>query len=368
MALLNQGTRKRPQERIPDGFIMVVKSIPFMTAQRKRADRPAHRVRRDLVDGCGRRIDHLRLSVTSRCDLRCVYCRPDLHVNPPNEPAALTDDQRVELVRFLHERFGLAQVRITGGEPLVYDNLVPLIASIREAMPDLKIAMTTNARLLPLRAKALRRAGLERLNISLDSLRPDRYREITGSHLAEVLAGFEAARDAGFPAPKVNVVALRGINDDEFAELAEWGFARGSEVRFLEAMPIGPVADFNRKAYMPNSAVRSRLGEHFALEPLTDPAGSTARHWFASNDTCRGVIGLISPVSEPFCGGCRRIRVTATGGLYPCLLDSRSSDLSVSWRNGLFDEELAERIILQAVGGKAPQGTIQSTPMINIGG
>ncbi len=186
--------------------------------------------------------------------------------------------------------------------------------------------------------------------------------------MAEVLAGFEAARDAGFPAPKVNVVALRGINDDEFAELAEWGFARGSEVRFLEAMPIGPVAEFNRKAYMPNSAVRSRLAEHFALEPLTDPAGSTARHWSASNDKCRGVIGLISPVSEPFCGGCRRIRITATGGLYPCLLDSRSSDLSGTWRNGVFDEESAERLVMEAVGGKAPQGTIQSTPMINIGG
>ena len=119
---------------------------------------------------------------------------------------------------------------------------------------------------------------------------------------------------------------------------------------------------------MPNAAVRSRLAEHFALEPLTDPAGSTARHWSASNDNCRGVIGLISPVSEPFCGGCRRIRITATGGLFPCLLDSRSSDLSVTWRDGMFDEESAERIILQAVGGKAPQGTIQSTPMINIGG
>jgi len=324
--------------------------------------------RTGLIDGHGRRINHLRLSVTSRCDLKCAYCRPDLQSQEDRSPFQLNDTQRTQFVRFLHDRFGLAQVRITGGEPLVYPHLEGLVASIRRAVPELRIAMTSNARLLPRHAAALKRAGLDRVNISMDSLRPDRYREITGGELEQVFAGYRAGQKAGFPPPKINVVALKGFNDTEFADIAEWGLARRCEVRFLEAMPIGPVADFNRRAFMSTAEVQTRLADRFDLTPLEAEPGSTARLLRATSVTCSGVIGLISPVSEPFCGSCRRIRVTADARVFPCLLDSRSTDLSVCWEGDLFNTVHAEQLILEAVSAKAAAGTFQSTPMISIGG
>jgi len=321
-----------------------------------------------LLDSFGRRIDHLRLSVTSECDLRCVYCRPAAKASEVIRGDALNEEQRVDLVRYLHQRFGLAQARITGGEPLVFDGLASLVGKIRRAVPAVTIAMTTNGRLLSRCAGELRRAGLDRLNVSLDSLDAEAYRRLTGGRLGDVLAGLDAAADAGFAPPKINAVVLRGFNDGEVTELAVWAMRRGSEIRFLEAMPIGPAGEANRRAFVSGGEVRSRLGERFTLTPLPSEVGQTAKRFRATDGATTGIVGTIAPVTESFCSDCRRVRVTADGRLFPCLLDHRSVDLRPAWGNGCLDEAVLEEHVLQAVGAKQIRGTVQPTPMIALGG
>jgi len=323
--------------------------------------------RSDLIDGCGRKIDHLRLSLTSACDLNCVYCKPDRRARP-DPHVGFTDDQRITLVRHLHHRFGLAQVRITGGEPLVYPRAVSLIAGLRDAMPDITIAMTTNGRLLYRKGFELRNAGLTRLNVSLDSLNPQRYHSLTGGRLDDVLRGIESALFLGFPPPKINAVVLRGVNDLDIVPLAEWGIARGFEVRFLEAMPIGPAAAFNQEAFVSVTEVLETLSRRFDIEAQPRGAGETAKLYRISDGDRWGMVGTIGSVSEPFCTDCRRIRVTAEGRLYPCLLDNRSTDLTGAWRDGVLDPEALDQALHAGVSGKSPFGGRQTTPMVTLGG
>ncbi len=321
-----------------------------------------------LIDGCGRHIDHLRLSVTSACNLRCAYCRPAI---TPRVAAAsvLSDRQRLELVTWLHDRFGLRQLRLTGGEPLLHESVATLIAAIRNAAPDLSVAMTTNGCLLSRSAARLRTAGLDRLNISLDTLANRSYRDLTGGDLADVLSGIDAAHAAGFPPPRINTVVLRGVNDDQLTPLARWALARAMEIRFLEAMPIGPAAEFNRARFVPAAEIRRSLQQTFALNPLPRAVGETAVRYHARNCTIAGTIGIIAPISESFCGQCRRIRVTADGRLYPCLLDSRSVDLSSAWPGGRWDIDMAERLLSAAVRTKQPIGSFgQGAAMVTLGG
>ena len=326
----------------------------------------AHRHR--LVDGCGRPIDHLRLSVTSKCELRCVYCRPARDACLQEHSGQLTDDQRLEFVEFLHHRFGLAQVRITGGEPLLYPGVVSLVARLKRAVPDVQLAMTTNGRRLYQKGFELYHAGLDRLNVSLDSLDPARYRRITGASIGPVLDGIESACFVGFPPPKINTVVLRGFNEDEIADLAIRAWSWDSEIRFLEAMPIGPAAEANRRAFVSGAQIEAKLAERFDLEPIPGETGETARRFRASSDSNRGIIGLITPVTEPFCAGCRRMRLTASGRLYPCLLDDRSTDIRAAWSGGGFCAQEAARLIRTAVMGKQARGSTQLSPMIMIGG
>lgn len=322
-----------------------------------------------LIDGIGRRIDHLRLSVTSACDLRCVYCRPASEVEHAGTRRLLSDDQRVELVQFLHDSSCLKQVRLTGGEPLLHRGMVSLVARIRAAAPNLSIALTTNAiRLRPL-AVSLRSAGLDRLNISLDSLDRRLYRALTGGDLGSVLAGIDGAMAAGFPPPKVNTVALRGLNDHEIPRLASWGARQGIEVRFLEAMPIGPAARLNQERFVSADEILSRLRHEFELMPIIRGWGSTAMRYRIRNSTSEGVIGLIAPITQPFCAQCRRIRVTADGQLYPCLMDNRCFDLQTAWQGAGFDRRIAGHIIQQAIDEKPPSGgRVQQTVMVRLGG
>jgi cyclic pyranopterin phosphate synthase len=321
----------------------------------------------DLVDGCGRQIDHLRLSVTTACNLRCLYCRPG--GGDEASCSGLSDAQRFDIVQHLVGQCGLKQLRLTGGEPLLHKSLVSLVERIRDACPSLSIALTTNARLLARLAHALRRAGVDRLNISLDSLRPQRYREITGGPLQPVLDGLAAADAAGFEPPKINVVVLRGVNDDEIADLTRWAFERGSEIRFLEAMPIGPAAALNCDRFISARDVRRQLAEHFELSPIFRGAGETAQRWRACDETVEGIVGTIAPVTESFCGQCRRIRITADGRLYPCLLDARFIELAPAWPAGTFDGSRADRLIADAIAAKAPKGSFQQLiPMIRLGG
>ena len=320
-----------------------------------------------LVDGYGRTIDHLRLSVTSRCDLRCVYCRPNGQANAPPGSGSLTDERRLEFVRFVHEQYGLSQVRITGGEPLLYRNVVRFVADLRRVIPGVELAMTTNGRLLYHKGFELFHAGLDRLNVSLDSIKPKRYREITGADIEGVLSGIESAEFVGFRDIRINTVVLRGVNGDEIIDLAIWAMSRRLEIRFLEAMAIGPEAD-NRSAFVSGAEVQAMLTKRFQLDPLPREPGETARRFRATCREASGVIGLIAPVSEPFCGACRRMRLTAEGILFPCLLDNRSVDMRPAFSDDGFSPEKAEMLIRSAVSAKGPYGSTQATDMVGLGG
>lgn len=322
-----------------------------------------------LIDGCGRRVDHLRLSVTSRCDLSCCYCRPSGEAASGDQTMLLTDDMRLELIRFLYKSCGLSQVRLTGGEPLIHPTIVEFIRRIRLAAPRVAITMTTNGQLLSHLAGPLRSAGLDRLNVSLDSLSAETYQAITGGRLAAALDAIAAAFEAGFPSPRINVVVLRGLNEDELADLTRWGIRNGCEVRFLEAMPIGAAACRNQTRVVPAREVLRRLRVHFELQPLSDAVGSTARRYLIRSDAGVGVIGLIAPITRPFCASCRRIRLSADGKLYPCLLDSRHIRVHAAWNSGCFDPDTALRLIENAITGKQPQGPLpQTAAMLTLGG
>jgi cyclic pyranopterin phosphate synthase len=323
--------------------------------------------RRPLIDGHRRIVDHLRLSVTSACNLRCLYCRPT--IGKAADSRDLSDAQRLDLVRYLCDVHGLRQVRLTGGEPLLHGSIVRLIATIRSSFPDLSLAMTTNGRRLKSLAGDLRAAGLDRLNISLDSIDPQTYRVLTGGELRPVLEGIDAAAAAGFPPPRLNTVVLSGVNDHQLPEMVSWAIQRGMEVRFLEAMPIGPAAGFNREHFVPASRIKDSLKTHYRLNPMPRQPGETAARFAVEDASIRGAIGIIAPISEPFCGECRRMRLTADGKLFPCLLDSRFADLSSCWDGTSFEPDKAETLILSAVAGKAASGLLrQDTAMIKLGG
>lgn len=323
--------------------------------------------KRPITDTYGRTIDHLRLSVTSACNLRCLYCRPGSC--PPSCRANLTDDQRLDLVSHLYSQRGLRQLRLTGGEPLLHGSIVDLVARIRQAAPDLSLAMTTNGLRLAPMARDLKAAGLDRLNVSLDTTNPTRYRALTGGCVDDVISGLRAAVDAGFPYPRLNTVVLSGYNDECLVEIASWAMDRCLEIRFLEAMPIGPAADFNRMHFVPERTIRRRLESHFQLSPLPPAQGETAARFVARSPRHSGVIGIIAPISRPFCGQCRRMRLTADGLLFPCLLDSRRVDLSPCWNRGAFHEMVADELIATAAADKKPTGSLlQETAMINLGG
>ena len=323
--------------------------------------------RRKLIDGQGRIIDHLRLSVTSACNLSCLYCRPGR--GSGCRPRELSDSQRLELIRFLHDEYGLKQVRLTGGEPLLHDSIVPLVAEIRRSLPALSLAMTTNGGRLKFLASDLKQAGLDRLNVSLDSTNPATYRALTGGELAPVLEGIEQAIMVGFPPPRLNAVVLAGFNDDQLPDMVSWAHHRGMEIRFLEAMPIGPAADFNRQHFVSAHRIQEVLSAHYRLSPLPRAPGETAARFRADGSSGSGTIGIIAPISESFCGQCRRMRLTADGKLFPCLLDSRFVDLASCWDSAGFQHSRADGFILDAAAGKRASGLYrQDTAMIVLGG
>lgn len=251
---------------------------------------------------------------------------------------------------------------------MLYPNVVRFVAELKRGVPGVELAMTTNGRLLYDKGFELFHAGLDRLNISLDSIRPKRYREITGAGIEGVLNGIESAKVVGFRHIKINTVVLRGVNDDEIIDLAIWALSGHLEIRFLEAMAIGPEADFNRGAFVSGAEILALLADRFQLEPLPRKPGETAKRFRATCREAGGVIGLIAPVSEPFCGACRRMRLTAEGMLFPCLLDGHCVDMRPAFNGDGFSPEKADMMIRSAVALKRPQGSAQSTHMVRLGG
>lgn len=317
-----------------------------------------------MTDAFGRVIDYLRLSVTERCNLNCLYCGPGACCE--SGPAACCAAGELVSMAAACVELGVKKIRITGGEPLLRPDLLEILAALR-ALPGLKeLTMTTNGQGLPELAAPLRAAGLDRLNVSLDSLRPERYQALTrGGSLDRVLAGLTAAEAAGFRALRLNAVLLRGYNDDELAELAGLARAHPWSVRFIELMPIGAGAALG--AYLPAEKVLEAVPELRPLEQSTAKDASVARLYSAPG--WAGTVGLIAPVSRPFCAGCNRIRITADGRLKPCLHAPEEFSL-----RGLEGEAL-QAAILAAVAQKparhrlAEVGRSESArPMQRIGG
>ncbi|WP_338445206.1 GTP 3',8-cyclase MoaA [Pelagerythrobacter marensis] len=290
-----------------------------------------------LVDTHCRRIDYLRLSVTDRCDLRCTYCMPErMQFLPRRDILSLEELHRLAL-GFIAR--GIRRIRLTGGEPLVRRDVMDLVRALGRRIGDGldELTLTTNGLQLAAHADALAAAGVRRINVSLDTLdRATFARLARRDRLDDVLAGIAAARAAGL-AVKINTVALRGVNEREIPQLAEWAHGQGHAITLIELMPLGEVEEDRFDRYLPLSSVRSALEKRWTLTPSPHRTGGPAR--YAEIAETGGRIGFITPLSANFCDGCNRIRVTATGQLYPCLGGAERVDLRAALRSG--DSEAA---------------------------
>lgn len=298
-----------------------------------------------MRDAHGRQIDYIRLSVTDRCNLRCTYCMAeDMEFLPRRD--LLTFEEIETLARHLVVR-GIRRIRLTGGEPLVRKGVLELVerlARLRTHGLD-ELTLTTNGTRLPEMAQDLFDAGVRRINISLDTLRRDRFAELTRrDEFERVVSGIDAARDAGL-AVRINAVAMRGTNDDEMRDLLAWCGARGLDLALIEAMPLGEVSVDRPAAHLPLDAVREELERHFTLVPSLHRTGGPARYFDVAETGTR--IGLITPLSNNFCAGCNRIRISATGTVYGCLGHDQKVELRDIVRAGgeaALDEAL-ERLL-----------------------
>jgi cyclic pyranopterin phosphate synthase len=285
-----------------------------------------------MLDGCGRTIDYLRLSVTDLCNYRCRYCMPPEGVAKRDHGDILSLEELADIARAA-VRLGVKKIRLTGGEPLVRRGIVELCRQLRTIPGLQELCLTTNGALLPQLAAPLREAGLDRLNISLDTLRPDRFAEMTRlGHLSDALAGIEAAEAAGFHNLKLDTVLIGGFNDDEIDDFINLTREHPWEVRFIELMPMGPCAEWDKACFLSGDTVLQKVP---ALQQI-ESCGVARRYRLPG---AMGTVGLISPVNHDFCAQCRRIRVTADGKLKGCLHSAEELPL-----RGLHGKELEDAI------------------------
>jgi GTP 3',8-cyclase len=277
-----------------------------------------------LIDQFGRTVDYIRLSITDRCDFRCVYCMAeDMTFLPRDEVLSLEECARLVKV-FVN--LGVSKVRITGGEPLVRKNALWLFEEVG-SMPDLKeLVLTTNGSQLESQAASLKKAGVKRINISIDSLQPERFKKITRTgDLNKVLAGLQASIHAGFEGIKINTVLMRGSNDDEAADLVQFAIDQKIDISFIEEMPLGAVDHARESTFVSNADTLKLIQSKYSLLPSTETTGGPARYWRVANSHTK--IGFISPHSHNFCESCNRVRITCKGELYLCLGQEDKVDL-----------------------------------------
>lgn len=293
-----------------------------------------------LVDQFQRRISYLRLSVTDRCDLRCAYCMPrDMTFLPRREVLSLEELHRLALA-FIDR--GVNRIRLTGGEPLVRRDVIELVRALGRRIGDGldELTLTTNGTQLAQFADELAAAGIRRINVSLDTLDRASFAELTGSdRLPQVLVGIAAAQAAGI-AVKLNVVALAGINDRDLPGIIAWAHGQGHEVTLIEVMPLGEIAEERSDQFLSLADVRAGLDERWTLTPSGHRTGGPARYLDIAETG--GRLGLITPLTGNFCDGCNRVRVTATGQMYPCLGGGERIDLRAALRSEHPDAQLAE--------------------------
>lgn len=294
-----------------------------------------------LVDRYGRKITYLRLSITDRCDFRCTYCMgEEMTFLPRHQVMSLEECLRIASV---FVELGVNKLRITGGEPLVRKDAMWLIERLG-ALPGLdNLVLTTNGSQLERFAHSLRDAGVRRINISLDTLKAERFKKITRiGDLNKVLKGIVAVQAASFKHTKLNVVMIRGTNDDEFVDLVRFALANELDISFIEEMPLGEIHGRNN-THCSSLETMEKLAEHFELTPTIENTGGPARYWRIVGSDSR--IGFISPNSHNFCDTCNRVRITAKGELYPCLGQNGAVNLLPSLRSDIGDEALRQAIV-----------------------
>jgi cyclic pyranopterin phosphate synthase len=305
-----------------------------------------------MFDPFGRKITYLRVSVTDRCDFRCVYCMPEHMTFLPR--ADLLTLEELERLCFAFVRKGVERLRITGGEPLVRRDVMRLFERLGERIGNgiSELTLTTNGSQLARFAAPLHAAGVRRVNVSLDTRDPDKFCAITRlGDLKKVLAGIDAAQSAGL-AVKINMVALKGVNEDEIDDMLQWAHGRGMDLTLIETMPLGDVDAERVEQYLPLSLVRARLSQTYTLQDDAFRTGGPARYMHVAETG--GRIGFITPLTHNFCESCNRVRVTCTGTLYMCLGQNDSADLRTPLRASR-DDSLLERAIKAAIARK-PRG------------
>jgi cyclic pyranopterin phosphate synthase len=306
-----------------------------------------------LVDPFGRMVTYVRVSVTDRCDMRCIYCMSeDMNFLPKRD--LLTFEELDRLCTAFVAR-GVRKLRITGGEPLVRRNIMQLFSSLSRHLQSgalAELTLTTNGSQLAQYAATLAALGVRRLNVSLDTLDPTKFRAITrwGEH-AKVIAGIDAAQEAGLSV-KINMVALKGVNEDEIVPMLLWAHGRGIDLTLIEVMPLGKIEAERADQFLPLSLVEERLAQHFSLTPIDHRTGGPAR--YVRVEETGGRLGFITPLTHNFCEGCNRVRVTCTGTLYMCLGQEDAADLRTPLRASQSDELLHEAI--EAAIARKPKG------------
>lgn len=316
-----------------------------------------------LKDNFHRTIDYMRISITDRCNLRCIYCMPSEGLVPMKHKDILSYEEIVRILQ-IAVRIGVRKVRITGGEPLIRKNVSYLISLIRNIDNIDDLSLTTNGITLAGCAQDIAGAGLKRINISLDSLRAERYREMTrGGDLDAVLKGIDSAERAGLVPVKINMVPIRGFNDDEIGDFAQLTMKAPYQVRFIEFMPFGKENMWKPEYFISAEDIKSRVEKIGKLHPVRLRRSGPARYY--AFDGAAGVIGFISPLSNHFCGKCNRLRLTADGKLRPCLFSETEIDIKTALRHDAPDDEI-ERLIKLAIQVK-PEGhnmSLENTELV----
>ncbi|MBN2647804.1 MAG: GTP 3',8-cyclase MoaA [Thiotrichales bacterium] len=329
-----------------------------------------------LIDPFQRKIEYLRVSVTDLCNYRCGYCMPEQGVHPDGHHKEYLSYEELARIIQVFVNLGVTKVRLTGGEPLVRKRLYELVAMIKPFAGLEDIALSTNAHYLEREAEALVLAGVNRCNISIDSLRPKRFENITrGGDLHKVLAGADKALAVGMKPVKFNMVVMKGTNDDEIEAMVDYGIEKGVEIRFIETMPIGPAGVSMMDQHYSADKILKRIKAHIGsdLIPSTDRSDAgPARNFHLSGTHAR--IGVISAVSDHFCASCNRVRLTARGVLALCLGQEDAVDLRTPLREGVSDSEL-EQIIVAAIARKPERHffrenvhNIEFRQMVQLGG
>ncbi len=311
-----------------------------------------------LTDPFGRTIEYVRLSVTDRCDLRCFYCMPQGFSDFEIPDHWLSFDE-IERVIAAFGRLGVHRVRITGGEPLVRKDLPQLASRLAELQGIDDLSLSTNAVQLAKYSDALYQSGVSRLNISLDTLRPERFKAITQGRLDKVLTGLMAAKTSGFAPIKINMVVMKGVNDDEVEAMVEFCLEHGYTLRFIETMPMGDTGRNASDQFIDLQVIKQRLAEKYELLPGVMPGGGPARYMQVAGTDLN--IGFITPMSQHFCETCNRVRLSVDGTLYMCLGQEHNYPLRPLLRNGISDNGLTEAI-LEAIALKPERHEFQEKP------